>query len=116
MCLRRRSPPPPPPPLGPTYVKLNGEQKSLSVDVDVVDGSSATQLQYSSGGGSTVGVSYMQALTPSLTLGGVGQYAMKKKALQTGIGGIYDQGEHMIAAQYATDNNVRASASPWCPD
>ena len=71
-----------------------------------MDGSAATQLQYSTAGGSTVGLSYMQALTPSLTLGGVGQYTLKKKTLQTGFGGIYDYKEHMFAAQYAMDSNV----------
>lgn len=33
---------------------------------------------------------------------------MKKKAIQTGYGCIYDKGEHMIAAQWAMDSNVRS--------
>ena len=76
-----------------------------------MDGSAATQLQYSTAGGSTVGLSYMQALTPSLTLGGVGQYTLKKKTLQTGFGGIYDYKEHMFAVQYAIDSNVSSTVN-----
>lgn len=41
---------------------------------------------------------------------------MKKKAIQTGYGCIYDKGEHMVAAQWAMDSNVRSSLlhdSPW---
>ena len=32
---------------------------------------------------------------------------MKKKAIQTGFGAVYDKGENMIAAQWAMDSNVR---------
>ena len=31
---------------------------------------------------------------------------MKKKALQTGFGGIFDKGENLFAAHWAMDNNV----------
>ena len=40
------------------------------------------------------------------SLTGVGQYSMKKKALQTGFGGIFDKGENLFAAHWAMDNNV----------
>ena len=32
---------------------------------------------------------------------------MKKKALQTGFGGVYDKGENLFAAQWSMDSNVR---------
>lgn len=89
-----------------TSFSLGGEQKSLNIDVDVTDVSSAAQFQYSSGGGNTVGMSYMQSLTPSLALGGIGQYTSKMKVLQLGAGAIYDHGEHLLAAQYGIDSNV----------
>ena len=89
-----------------TTFSLGGEQKSLNVDVDVTDVSSAAQFQYASGAGTTLGMSYMQSLTPSLALGGVGQYALKKRVLQLGAGAIYDHGEHLFGAQYGTDSNV----------
>lgn len=44
---------------------------NLSLDMNFVDESSSTQLSASNNSGSNaVGVSYMQALTPTLALGG----------------------------------------------
>lgn len=51
--------------------QLKDDQKELTANIDVADESSATQLEFStSGNGNTIGISYMQAITPSLTLGG----------------------------------------------
>ena len=47
-----------------------GERKSLTAEVEIVDESSATQLQYTSDAGNSFAVSYMQSVTPSITLGG----------------------------------------------
>ena len=51
------------------YLQL-GERKSLTAEVEIVDESSATQLQYSSDAGNSFAISYMQSVTPSITLGG----------------------------------------------
>ena len=37
---------------------------------------------------------------------GVGQYAIKKNTFKTGFGGVYDSGSSLVAAQWATDNEV----------
>lgn len=47
-----------------------GERKSLTAEIEIVDESSATQLQYSTEAGNSFAVSYMQAVTPAITLGG----------------------------------------------
>jgi len=83
-----------------------GEQaNNISVDVDMVDDSSATQFHFAKGTQSTLGVNYMQALLPCLVLGGSGQYNLGKGQLRTAIGGIYDRGENLVAAQW--DNEFR---------
>lgn len=50
-------------------------------------------------------MAYMQSITPSLSLGGMGQYSLKTSTLSTSIGGIYSHGENVLAAQW--DKNVR---------
>ena len=47
-----------------------GERKSLTAELEIVDESSATQLQYTTEGGNSFGISYMQAVTPSISIGG----------------------------------------------
>ena len=47
-----------------------GERKSLTAEIEIVDESSATQLQYSTDAGNSVAVSYMQSVTPAITVGG----------------------------------------------
>lgn len=48
-----------------------GDRKSLTAELEIVDESSATQLQYSTEGGNSFGMSYMQAVTPSISIGGI---------------------------------------------
>lgn len=47
-----------------------GDRKSLTAEIEIVDESSATQLQYSTDAGNSVAVSYMQSVTPAITVGG----------------------------------------------
>jgi hypothetical protein len=49
-------------------------------------------------------LSFMQALTPSLSMGGTAQYHTDKGSLNTAYGGVFDKGENLIAAQW--DSNV----------
>jgi hypothetical protein len=51
-----------------------GERKSLTAEIEIVDESSATQLQYSTDAGNSVAVSYMQSVTPAITVGGKNDY------------------------------------------
>jgi hypothetical protein len=52
-----------------SFVQI-GERKTLTAEIEIVDDSSATQLQYSTEAGNSFAVSYMQAVTPNITLGG----------------------------------------------
>jgi hypothetical protein len=93
-------------------------------------------MQYSNSGGvGTYSLSYMQALVPSLAVGGaafpylvsiylldisraatcyfhemlsgVGQYTPKKGLLRTGFGAIFDNGDNLLGGQWGADSNVR---------
>ena len=55
-----------------------GERKSLTAEIEIVDESSATQLQYSTDAGNSVAVSYMQSVTPAITIGGKDNYVMSE--------------------------------------
>lgn len=45
----------------------------------------------------------MQALTPTISLGGLGQYMLSKNAFTTSYGASYDDNTNMAAAQYKAD-------------
>lgn len=61
-----------------TFFFQLGERKSLTAEVEIVDESSATQLQYTSDAGNSFAISYMQSVTPSITLGGT---SYRRKAI-----------------------------------
>ena len=82
---------------------------NLTVDLDLTDESSATQLQYSPTQGHTLSMSYMQSMSKSLILGGMAEYVGSKHTLQTSFGGAYDDGDNVVAAQW--DTNVSTTIS-----
>jgi len=78
---------------------------NLSMDVDLIDDSSATQLVYSPNG-NVINLSYMQSLTKSLILGGQGEYVGNKNAINLSFGGVYDDQENVLGFQW--DSSVRS--------
>ena len=74
---------------------------NLSVDVDLVDDSSATQVVYSPNG-NVFTLSFMQSLNKYLILGGQGEYAGNKGALALSFGGVYDDKENVLGCQWDT--------------
>jgi len=84
-----------------------GEQNNmLSADVDWSGKSHTALAQFlkQSASSSSYMLTFMQALTPSLSMGGMAQYHTDKGTLNTGYGGIYDSGDNLIGAQW--DSNV----------
>lgn len=77
---------------------IHEQGKNLSCDIDFSDESSTMQLSMDRSGGNTFGLSYMQAITPYLTLGGL--YKVTKGAPSTSFGGIFDYDNNNIVAQY----------------
>lgn len=75
----------------------------LNLDLEVNDESSATHFQFSPTSDHQLMIGYMQSITPSLTLGGVGKYSMKLKKFSSGFGGIYEWDEHTVMAQWDND-------------
>ena len=51
------------------------DQNSLAGEVEVTDEASNTTVHYSRGKDSALTVSYMQAITPHLVLGGIVRYS-----------------------------------------
>lgn len=81
-----------------------GDQDQVTGDLELTDDSSNIQLQLSKGAESSVSMSYMQALTPNVTLGGMGTYSMKTSSISTGFAAILARDEHSLTAQW--DSNV----------
>lgn len=85
---------------GKTTFSINEQQgNNLSVDVDLVDESSATQAVYSPQG-NVFSLSYMQSLNKWIVLGGQGEYAGNKSTLELSFGGIYDDHENVFGVQW----------------
>jgi hypothetical protein len=76
-----------------------------TVHCDIKDGTSATRLTYHNGdGGVAYAMSYVQAMTKALQLGGKGTYA--NGALRTSFAGLYDSEENTFGAAYGTTVSV----------
>lgn len=87
---------------GKTNFELRDDVQHVSIDVDYTDSHSASQFQYSRVTGQqssqSLSLSYMQALSPALSLGGMGHYILSKGTVRLAFGGVYDKGENLIAA------------------
>jgi hypothetical protein len=79
---------------------MGDQTQTLDVGLDLTDDCSATQLQLQRTGENQIGVSYMQSVTPWLTLGGQGICTLEKSQLDTSLGVMFDRGENLIAAQW----------------
>ena len=76
-----------------------------TVHCDIKDATSATRLTYHNGdGGVAYAMSYVQAMTKALQLGGKGTYA--NGALRTSFAGLYDSEENTFGAAYGTTVSV----------
>jgi hypothetical protein len=94
-----------------TNVVLSGEKNQFSADLELTDDSSTTQIEYASGDEPTLTASYMQALTPNVTLGGSGSYSLSSKSLSTALGGMLQWEDNTLSAQW--DQNVSVD-TPFC--
>lgn len=73
----------------------------------MVDDCSATQIEIINGpNGQKVGLSYMQALSPAVSIGGQAKYVFDKNILEQSYAGMYDKGEHQIAGCYEQGKEV----------
>jgi hypothetical protein len=84
---------------------VGDQAKSLALTVEHNDEASAAQFVYSKAAENTLSMSYMQAITPYLTLGGQGVYQLKTKTLQTSFGGIFNRFDNQVACMW--DNELR---------
>lgn len=74
------------------------EHSQLQGEVEINDDSSLVQFQIVKSAEPSLSISYMQSITPFLTLGGLGTFSQKSKAFSKSFGGIYNDGETVIAA------------------
>lgn len=79
--------------------------KNWTADVDFKDDSSAIQLSIGINPTYSAGASMMQAITPSITLGGTGTYSVEKSDLTTSFGGIYEEDNNQVSALWS--NNLQ---------
>ena len=82
------------------YGQLSGEKNRFSADVEIAEESSTTQIEYANGDDKTLSISYMQSITPFITLGGMASYSMLSKSLTTAFGGMYNDPENLVAGQW----------------
>lgn len=68
--------------------------------MEIAEEASTTQIEYANGEDKTLTVSYMQSVTPFITLGGSGTYSLSTKSLQTAFGGMYKSPENLLALQW----------------
>lgn len=87
-------------------LSLPQEGYQLSGEYEYNDSSSTTQVAVTqSPSDVTTSVSYMQSITPYLTLGGIGTYSNKSATVTRGFAGIYSDGENVLTTQW--ENQVR---------
>lgn len=70
-------------------------------DLELSDDSSIAQFNVTQQGVDTsFSFSLMQAITPTLTLGGIANYSLKSKDFTRGFAALYNMGEHSLAMQW----------------
>jgi hypothetical protein len=96
-----------------TSFMINEQQgRNLTVDLDIRDGSSLTQFSASQSGTLSLGLSYMQSISPTLTLGGSGTYLPEKSVLSSAFAGIYDDNQNQFSAMWT--NKVNGAIPTLC--
>ncbi len=84
--------------------QLNDQQKSGSAEVHYSGDNWTGHFSLGRSPGWIASCSYIQAITPALSLGGFARYDITKDSLAPAFAGVYDEGENMLAAKY--DNSV----------
>ena len=74
--------------------------------MDVSDSSSSTQVKLSRSTQNQLTLSYMQAITPTLALGGQGDYTIEKKEFTSAFGGLYDDRSNQFAVIYDKEVSI----------
>mmetsp|Transcript_7928 Transcript_7928/g.7081 ORF Transcript_7928/g.7081 Transcript_7928/m.7081 type:complete len:318 (+) Transcript_7928:43-996(+) len=83
-----------------------GEQSnSLNVELEHTDEDSSSLIGLNNTDQQVVSIARMQALTPFLSLGGLGHYNVIQSKLETSFGALYDNKEYVVAGQW--DQNLR---------
>lgn len=81
-----------------TFV-LSDMNKVSSIEVENSDDTSVTKMTASLYDG-VVEISRMQSVTPTIQMGGAGQYDIKSGGLTTSLCGLYENDENVLAAQW----------------
>ncbi len=68
--------------------------------MEISDDSSMTHVEYANSDEKSLTFSYMQSITPSITVGGSGSFSLAGKTLSTAVGGIYKSDENLMAFQW----------------
>ncbi|CAE7754689.1 unnamed protein product, partial [Symbiodinium microadriaticum] len=76
------------------------QSKNVNGEVQYSGESWTGHLLFGRNPGTSLGCSYVQAITPSLNAGGQCQYDLAKGEVSTGLAGMYDDGEHVVGAKY----------------
>jgi hypothetical protein len=85
-------------------LSLNEQGTALVVDADFANDNSATQVTCNIGPQSSLALNFMQALTPSLSLGGMNSYTFKDNSIKSALAGVYDSDGHTAAATLELDS------------
>jgi hypothetical protein len=93
-----------------TNFVVSSRDSFLKLQLDALDASSAAQLEYSLSNSSSLGLSYMQAVHPCVSLGGLGQIDTSKRTCTVAAGGTYDDGTSIVTA--ILDSKVECSHPP----
>ncbi len=91
-----------------------GQANKITVNCDMKDSVSATRFAYSAGEGPPAyAMSYVQAMTKNLQLGGKGNYG--NGLLKTTFGGMYNAEENVFGAVYNSSVSTRSANHVFCP-
>ena len=85
--------------------QLSDNGNALVLNVDHSNDNSCTQVECNVSTATTLGFNFMQAITPSLTLGGSNTYLMGKQSLKTSLCGVYEENGHILGGLYELDSN-----------
>lgn len=90
-----------------------GEQaQSLDIDVDITEASSAIQCKLSRSTQDILGLTYMQALTPTLAAGGHAEMDVNSGTLQQSFGAVYDDGPNVAVGTWDSEVSISINIAP----
>ena len=80
--------------------QLSDNGNALVLAVDLNDDNSTTQVECNMSTQTSLGLNFMQALTPQLSLGGSNTYVLGKESMKSTVAGSYEDDGHLLAATY----------------